>query len=228
MQALTCPYISVNIQRQMEAMRQAFVRLWMEGPMDEQALIRRCQAGEMAAFEELLGQYEGLVYNLVHRYFGNAAEAADVAQEALVKIFRRVIEFKGRSSFKTWVYRVVTNVCLDSLRRCRKTVLSLDELEQDGRSRACVPTMAPGPESLLEQAELRTLLQEIIRTLSSDHRIVLILRDVEGLAYEEIAAILGCSLGTVKSRLARAREALRRAFLTSPQTAGWMEGRLRA
>ena len=196
--------------------------------MDEQALIRRCQAGEMAAFEELLGQYEGLVYNLVHRYFGHATEAADVAQEAMIKIFHRVTEFGARSSFKTWVYRVVTNVCLDSLRRCRKTVLSLDAFEQDGRSRACVPTMAPGPENLLEQAELRAVLQELMRALSPAHRIVLVLRDVEGLAYEEIAAILGCSLGTVKSRLARAREALRREFLACPRPAGWVVRRLRA
>ncbi|MGE5552014.1 MAG: RNA polymerase sigma factor [Bacteroidota bacterium] len=196
--------------------------------MDELALIQRCQAGEMDAFEELLGRYEGLVYNLTHRYFGSQAEAADVAQEAMLKVFRRISEFKGHSSFKTWLYRVVTNLCLDTLRKHRTPPLSLDELEEDGKTLPDLPSKGEDPEGALEQAELRGILGDLLATLAEDHRIIIVLRDVEGLAYEEIAAILGCSLGTVKSRLARAREALRRRFLASPRTKGWLEGRLQA
>ncbi len=196
--------------------------------MDEQALIQRCQAGETAAFEELLGQYEGLIFNLARHYFGAQAEAADVAQEAMLKVFRRIGEFKGHSSFKTWLYRVVTNVCLDALRRNKSVPLSLDELGEEGRPAWQPSSAEQGPESHLEQVELRKILTGLMMTLAEDHRTVLVLRDIEGLAYEEIAGILGCSLGTVKSRLARAREALRRKFLACPQTVGWVEGRLRA
>ena len=189
--------------------------------MEEQALVQRCQVGEKEAFEELLAQYEGLVYNLVHRYFGNQAEASDVAQEAMIKIYRRIGDFRGRSAFKTWVYRVVTNVCLDALRKRRTAPLSLEDV---GNLRA----VGPGPESALEQDELRNILARLLMTLGEEHRVVLVLRDMEGLAYEEIAEILGCSLGTVKSRLSRARDALRRKFLACSQSDGWAEGRLRA
>ena len=88
--------------------------------------------------------------------------------------------------------------------------------------------LAQGPEGSLEQQELRSILAELMKTLAEDHRVVLVLRDIEGLAYDEIAEIIGCSLGTVKSRLARARDALRRKFVASPRTAGWVEGRLQA
>jgi len=196
--------------------------------MDEQELIRRSQAGETAAIEGLLGCYEGLIYNLAHRYFGSQAEAADAAQEAMVKIYRRIGEFKGHSAFKTWVYRVTTNVCLDTLRKHRIEPLSLDDSDEDGRPTLQVPSGGVDPENALEQEELREILTQLLTTLAEDHRVILVLRDLEGLAYEEIAGILGCSLGTVKSRLARAREALRRRFLASPRTTGWIEGRLRA
>lgn len=196
--------------------------------MEEQALIQRCQAGETAAFEELLGRYEGLVYNLAHRYFGNQAEACDVAQEAMIKIYRRIGDFRGQSSFKTWLYRVVTNVCLDYLRKRRTAPLSLDELAEENRAAVKVAPPSEDPEASLERAELGEILGGLISTLAKDHRSVLILRDVEGLAYEEIAEILGCSLGTVKSRLARAREALRRRFLANPRTEGLADRRLRA
>ncbi|MGE5527928.1 MAG: RNA polymerase sigma factor [Patescibacteria group bacterium] len=195
--------------------------------MDEQALIRSCREGDKAAFEELLGCYEGLVFNLVHRYLGNSPEAADIAQEAMLRLYRRLGEFQGRSAFKTWVYRVVTNVCLDHLRRGGQPQVSLDELAERGvmpESRAA----AADPEEALEESELRAHLRSLMAGLGPDHRMVLVLRDMEGLAYEEIAAIVGCSLGTVKSRLARAREALRRLFLASPASTGWVERRLRA
>ena len=101
--------------------------------MNEQELIRRSQAGDKDAIDELLGRYEGLVLNLARHYFGARTEAADVAQDAMLKVFRRIGEFKGHSSFKTWLYRVVTNVCLDALRKHRITPVSLDEMEEGGQ-----------------------------------------------------------------------------------------------
>lgn len=196
--------------------------------MDEQELIERSQAGDMAALEQLLGLYEGAIYNLVRRYFGNQSEAADVGQEAMIRVFRKIKEFQGRSSFKTWLYRVVTNVCLDALRKRKNEPLSLDEQDEDGRPVVRVRSAADDPQDALEREELRGILVEMIDGMAKEQRMIIVLRDMEGLSYEEIAAILGCSLGTVKSRLARAREALRRKFLANPRTAGWAERRLRA
>jgi RNA polymerase sigma-70 factor (ECF subfamily) len=181
--------------------------------MDEQALIRRCQAGETAAFNELLGGYEGVVYNLARRYFADQAEAADAAQEAMIKIYRHIRDFAGRSSFKTWVYRLTANACLDALRKKKPPVYSLDA--PDGGKPVSLAASEPGPEGIAEQAELREILTRLLAALPEKKRTVIILRDIEGLSYEEIAWILGCATGTVKSRLARAREELRRRFLAT-------------
>ena len=194
--------------------------------MDEQELIRRSQAGEKAAVEELLGRYEGLVYNLTLRYFGDRPEAADAGQEAMIRIYRSLGRFKGESSFKTWVYRVTTNVCLDLLRRRGARNLSLEETDRGEPLLLSSP--GEDPAVYTEQKELGALLLQLLHTLSLPHRLVLVLRDLEGLSYEEIASILGCAPGTVKSRLARARAALRRKFLASPRASGWVERRLQA
>lgn len=194
--------------------------------MDEQELIRRGQAGEREAVEELLGRYEGLVYNLALRYFGDEAEAADAGQEAMLRIYRCLRQFKGGSSFKTWVYRVTTNVCLDLLRRRGARNLSLEETDRGEPLLLSSP--GEDPAVYTEQKELGALLLQLLHTLSLPHRLVLVLRDLEGLSYEEIASILGCAPGTVKSRLARARAALRRKFLASPRASGWVERRLQA
>lgn len=196
--------------------------------MDEQELIRRSQAGEKAAMEELLGRYEGLVYNLTLRYFGDRPEAADAGQEAMIRIYRSLGRFKGESSFKTWVYRVVTNVCLDLLRRQRKRHSSLDELGGDERPFHPLPPAAADPVEATEREELRAILMQLLGSLAEPYRFVVVLRDLEGLSYEEIASILGCPPGTVKSRLARARAALRRKLLASPRASGWVERRLQA
>ena len=190
--------------------------------MDERELIRRSQAGEKAAVEELLGRYEGLVYNLTLRYFGDRPEAADAGQEAMIRIYRSLGRFKGGSSFKTWVYRVVTNVCLDLLRRQKRRPSSLEELGGDERSFAPFPPAATDPAEATEREELRAILLQILGSLAAPYRFVLVLRDLEGLSYEEIASILGCPPGTVKSRLARARAALRRKLLASPRASGWV------
>ncbi|MGQ9779122.1 MAG: RNA polymerase sigma factor [Bacillota bacterium] len=193
--------------------------------MDEQELIRRSQAGEREAIEELLGRYEGLVYNLALRYFGDETEAADAGQEAMLRIYRSLRRFKGGSSFKTWVYRVTTNVCLDLLRRGGRN-LSLEEIARGEPFLSS--SFSEDPAVYTEQKELGALLLQLVCTLSLPHRLVLVLRDLEGLSYQEIASVLGCAPGTVKSRLARARAALRRKFLAHPRSSGWVERRLQA
>ncbi|NLG84422.1 MAG: sigma-70 family RNA polymerase sigma factor [Firmicutes bacterium] len=195
--------------------------------MDERELIRRSQAGEKEAIEELLGRYEGLVYNLALRYFGEESEAADAGQEAMLRIYRSLPRFKGESSFKTWVYRVTTNVCLDLLRRRERRDLPLLETTA-GEPFLAASSFLDDPVAYTEQKELGALLEQLVRTLSLPQRIVLVLRDLEGLSYEEIAFVLGWAPGTIKSRLARARAALRRKFLAHPRASGWVDRRLRA
>jgi RNA polymerase sigma-70 factor (ECF subfamily) len=182
--------------------------------LEEQILIKLCQSGDLAAFEVLLGNYEKLVYNLCYHYFGNHGDAADVGQEAMLRIFNKINEFNGKSSFKTWLYRVVTNVCLDELRRRKIKSISLEDIKAQGYEPV---TVVSGPEESLEQQELYQLLIEILAQLSVTHRTILILKDVEGLDYHEIAAVLGCNIGTVKSRLNGARCALRKRLFNEPR-----------
>lgn len=178
----------------------------------ESALIERWRGGEQRAFEELVARYEKRVYNLAYRMSGNADDASDLAQEAFVRVFTALPSFKGQSSFATWLYRIATNVCLDELRRRgRQPVLSLDQpvaMEEGPVARQTVDPAA-GPLDELERTELRAAVQDGISALQPEHRAVIILRDLQGLPYEEIAGVLACSLGTVKSRLNRARLALR-------------------
>jgi RNA polymerase sigma-70 factor (ECF subfamily) len=182
--------------------------------LEEQTLIKLCQSGDLAAFETLLSNYEKLVYNLCYHYFGNHGDAADVGQEALLRIFNKINDFNGKASFKTWLYRVVTNVCLDELRRRKIHPVSLEDIKEQGYEPA---TVGSDPEESVERQELSQLLMEILAQLSVAHRTVLFLKDVEGLEYHEIATVLGCNIGTVKSRLNRARCALRKRLFNEPR-----------
>lgn len=193
--------------------------------LDEQTLIKRCQTGDPIAFEILLGNYEKLIYNLCFRYFGNHYDASDVGQEAMVRIFKKIREFNGKSSFKTWLYRVVTNLCLDELRRRKNKSVSLDEIKEQGYEPA---TGFYNPEEAAEQTEQAAMIQEILLTLSAEHRTILILKDIEGLEYQEISNVLGCNMGTVKSRINRAREAFRKKMALEPRYSVLRERSVRA
>lgn len=178
----------------------------------ESDLVERCRAGDQRAFDELVTRFEKRVYNLALRMTGNAEDANDLAQEAFVRVYTALPGFKGESSFSTWLYRIVTNVCLDELRRRgRQSVVSLDQpvSGEEGPLARQTADPADGPLDRLERAEVRAAVQHGINQLQPDHRAVLVLRDLQGLSYEEIASALGCSLGTVKSRLNRSRLALR-------------------
>lgn len=181
---------------------------------DEQ-LVKRCLQGDSQAFEDLAVKYQNKIYALSYRYMGNEEDAYDMAQEAFIKAYRSLRSFKGDSSFGTWMYRIATNVCLDELRRRKRRIipLSLDEplATRDGDEvEKEIADSSPTADIVYEQKELSQYIQQVLDEMKPDHRATIILRDIMDLTYEEIAQVLDCSIGTVKSRLSRARDALRK------------------
>lgn len=180
--------------------------------MEDQALTERARRGDREAFETLMERYAGRVYQLALRMTGSREDAADLCQETFWNAWRGMGSFRGDCAFSTWIYRLASNACLDHLRRekTRRRIesgISLDDGE-NGLA-AVLPDEAPGPQERLEERERREALAAGLRKLSPDHRQILLLRETAGLSYAEIAAALKLEEGTVKSRIARARLALR-------------------
>lgn len=179
---------------------------------DETNLIERCKNGDLEAFGELVSKYEKQVYNIAYRFMGNYDDASDLAQEAFVRAFRAISGFRGDASFKTWMYHIVANVCRDELRRRkRQPVVSLDTpiITDDGEINREQEDWTLAPERIYENKEFQETIQQLLNELIPEYRQVLVLREIQGFTYEEIASTLECSLGTVKSRINRARKALR-------------------
>ena len=179
--------------------------------MDENALIKAAQKGDIDAFNRLVLAYQHQVYNLAYRIMGEEAAAADATQEAFISAYNHLKNFRG-GSFKSWLLRIVTNACYDDLRRRKRhPSTSLDDLASDdsGDAEFELPSPSDGPETIAQQHEIAALLQMAITTLPDDQRIVLVLSDIQGMSYEEIAEMTKSNLGTVKSRLSRARGKLR-------------------
>lgn len=178
------------------------------------ALLEGLRQGTEAAYEELLSQYQQPVYNLVLRLLSDPSETADVLQEVFLKVFRSVRSFRGQSSLKTWIYRIAVNEAYNQRRwfsRHRKQEVGF-ETEEEG-SRSYKDTLSdPGrsPFDLAAGSETHALIEQALAELNPTFRTAVILRDIEDLSYEEIAEVLQISLGTVKSRILRGREALRR------------------
>lgn len=182
----------------------------------EQLLLERSKAGDVAAFETLIEAYQKKIFNLAYRIVGNYDDAGDLAQEALIRIFRSIAGFKEQSSFSTWVYRITTNVCLDDIRKKKnRKVISLDEEihVEDGEMKRQIMSDDPLPDEVAEKEEMRHLVNDAINTLPEEQRLVISLRDIQGLTYDEIAEVLDCPSGTVKSRINRARQALKNVLL---------------
>src|SRR5512135_1476201 len=179
--------------------------------MDEAALIQSARKGDLDSFNSLVLVYQHQVYNLAYRIMATEAAAADATQEAFISAYKNLKSFRG-GSFKSWLLRIVTNACYDELRRKkRRPAISLDELtdEQDNDLEFDVPSPEDGPEMVVQRRELAELIQIGITTLPEDQRVALVLSDVQGLSYDEIADLTNTNLGTVKSRLSRGRAKLR-------------------
>jgi RNA polymerase sigma-70 factor (ECF subfamily) len=188
----------------------------LAAPAGERGLVEECRRGDPQAFARLVAVHERLVFNLAARMLGDLEEAKDLSQEVFLQVYRQLPRFEGRSSLKTWIYRIVVNQCRNRhrwwKRRRRDQALPIEELTaSDNAQLAMKPT--DGPEEQLSRREQSARVQRALQKLSIDHRAVLVLREVEDLSGTEIAETLGVAEGTVKSRLARARDALRNALL---------------
>ncbi|HEY9722026.1 MAG TPA: sigma-70 family RNA polymerase sigma factor [Oscillatoriaceae cyanobacterium] len=177
----------------------------------ESTLIQRCQAGDMKAAEALFRRYHAPVFQLVSRMLHGAPEAEDLTQDVFLKAFRAIGSFKGRSSFKTWIFQIATNTCLNHLAKAERRYIH-DSLETplggegDFTLGDRLASPSPEPDEAAMASEIYSRVQQAVSKLSPEFRAVLVLRDIQDLSYEEVSEALGLNLGTVKSRLARARK----------------------
>ena len=181
----------------------------------EALFVLRLQANEDAAYDELVRTYHASIYQVAYRMLGDAAEASDVVQEIFLKVFRNVGGFRRDSSLKTWMFRIALSEVLNRLRwwkrRYRSSTVSLDD---SGKGNSVhVSDSKPSPHQALESKEEEQAIQRALARLSKDHRSILVLRDIEGFSYSEIADVAGISIGTVKSRLARARLEMKKSLI---------------
>jgi RNA polymerase sigma-70 factor (ECF subfamily) len=178
--------------------------------MDEAQIIQQAQQGSIAAFNRLVMTYQGMAYNVAYRVIGTQEGAADACQDAFLKAFKSMRQYRG-GSFKSWLMRIITNTCYDQLRyKKRRPSDSLEALmENSGAEPVSMTSSTERPEDNVMRRELNDMLQQGINQLPEDQRIVLILNDVQDFSYQEISEITGQPLGTVKSRLSRARGRLR-------------------
>ena len=177
--------------------------------MDEVALIQEAKKGDVNAYNRLVLHYQQAAYNVACRIMGEPQAAEDATQEAFISAYKALNRFRG-GSFKSWLMRITTNACYDELRRRkRRPQSSLDQLTQDNESFSFLRSPGVGPEEQQQILELMQAVEHCLQTLPDDQRITAVLRDVEGYDYKEIAEITRVSLGTVKSRMSRARTKLR-------------------
>lgn len=179
----------------------------------EQELIVRVKQGDIQAFEPLIEAYEKQIYHLCLRMTGNPEDARDLTQESFFKAWQKLGQYHVESAFSTWLYRLASNLCIDFLRQQkRRTVFSLTTEEDTGEEME-VASADPTPEEVILEMDDRRAVVDAMEELDEDHRLILTLRVVEDMPYEQIAQVLGVKEGTVKSRLARARTKLRRILL---------------
>ena len=193
--------------------------------MTEQELVRAAAGGDTEAFARLVRTYENKIYSLAFRMCGSADDASDIAQEAFLAAWRGLPSFRGDSGFATWLYRLTSNVAIDYLRRQKKQRGDMS-LDDEDLGLDAVDT-GPGPQDAAERTEVRSVVAAGLQELSEGHRQVLVLREIQGLSYEEIADVLEVDLGTVKSRISRARSALRKILLQKGNLSGYLPSNLK-
>jgi RNA polymerase sigma-70 factor (ECF subfamily) len=173
--------------------------------MEEQDLVFRCKEGDLESFNQLVEKYQRLVYNVSLRMLGQAPAAEDATQDAFICAFRGIGGFRG-GNFKAWLLRIATNICRDQLRSRRRHPASpLDDIAPEYE----IDHKAQSPEDYALQQELGTEIANALASIPQEQRLAVILYDIDGLSYEEVAEVMHCSLGTVRSRLSRGRERLR-------------------
>lgn len=186
-------------------------------PSDEQAIITRAMKGETEAFTALVSQYQNMAFSVAYRMLRDEDAAADVVQDSLIKAYRALHGFQG-GNFRSWLMRIVANTCYDVLRaQQRHATDSLDDLLTEQDHTPYLVDHAEGPESHAERMDLNKFIEAGIQALPPDQRLVLVLCDVHGYAYDEIAEIANLPMGTVKSRISRARLRLRDYLLNKPE-----------
>ncbi|MGL4791623.1 MAG: sigma-70 family RNA polymerase sigma factor [Anaerotignaceae bacterium] len=175
-------------------------------------LIEKAQQGDSQAFGKLVQSHERFVYNVIYRMISNPEDAKDISQEVFIKAFKYIGKFDGKASFSTWLYRIAVNACIDELRKRKgKDTVSVEaqlELEENSVKMQFADESSNVEDKIIAKEGL-TLIKEAMEKISQEHKTIIVLRDIEGLSYAEIAEITETSLGTVKSRLARARKALK-------------------
>ena len=185
----------------------------------EKELINKAKRGDEDSFEALILSCKEKAYNIAYRYMQNEEDALDVMQESFIKIFRHLSKFNEQSRFDTWVYRIVVNTCNDMLRKNKKISYIDTVYKNEGQEDIAIeiPDKAPGPEEIVEKKEESEYILECLNKLGDEHREVLVLRDMNGFSYDEIAEMLDCSMGTVKSKISRARQKFKDIFLRQEQ-----------
>ena len=181
------------------------------GKSVDQELVEKAKAGELKAFEELMNKYERKVYGIAYRMTGNREDAEEVLQEAFLSVYKSLGRFKGKSSFSTWLYRIAVNAALMKLRKKKIDTVSLDEpvVSDDGDRLIREAVDWTTPEELVERKRLMEVISEAIDSLPETYRVIILLRDREGLSNSEVARVLKTSVPAVKSKLHRARMHLR-------------------
>ncbi len=174
--------------------------------VSDEELLKKVKNGDVDAFEEIIAKYEKKVFSLIYNMLKNDNDIEDIAQEVFVKVYKNIGKFHGNSSLYTWIYRITTNLCLDYIKK-QKSVIYIDEKIQtdDGEVDFQLPSEEKLQDELYEEKELKQKLEKSIAKLPDKQRVMIVLRDIKGLSYEEISEILEIKLGTVKSQINRAR-----------------------